>query len=79
MIFLLVYFQDDLRFFIYFDDGEVEYDADSAEEKNKVHLIYHYYIRHFIIILICLGDRYFCAALSADILKAVLDVELFMR
>ena len=29
-------FQDDLRFFIYFDDGEVEYDADSAEEKNKV-------------------------------------------
>ena len=41
MIFLL---QDDLRFFIYFDDGEVEYDADSAEEKNKVHLIYHYII-----------------------------------
>ena len=30
------HFQDDLRFFVYFDDGEVEYDADSAEEKNKV-------------------------------------------
>ena len=28
--------EDDLRFFIYFDDGEVEYDADSAEEKNKI-------------------------------------------
>lgn len=29
-------FQDDLRFFIYCDEGEMEYDADSAEEKNKV-------------------------------------------
>ncbi|CAB4027105.1 Cadherin EGF LAG seven-pass G-type receptor 1, partial [Paramuricea clavata] len=32
----LANFQDDLRFFVYFDDGEVEYDADSAEEKNKI-------------------------------------------
>ena len=32
------YLQDDLRFFIYYDDGDVEYDADSAEEKIKVKL-----------------------------------------
>ncbi|XP_028410081.1 formin-like protein 2 [Dendronephthya gigantea] len=28
--------EDDLRFFIYYDDGDVEYDADSAEEKIKI-------------------------------------------
>ena len=37
-----------MRFFIYFDDGEVEYDADSAEEKNKVQLIDHYNARKFV-------------------------------